>query len=215
MEIIMKEDGVSRWITPDTPPPEHLSGILTALDTKKCSKCGETKPVSEFYRRSDAKHRLKSWCKRCDNANATERSRTPQGKAVSKRSNAKHYASHKGRAVKLTYKASWRAKKKGIEFDIDAGDVERALVNPGRCALTGRAFVFTPPTDTAHHPLAPSLDRIDNTRGYVPGNVQLVTDAVNRAKNELTVPQFIDMCGDVLRHAGYTVIAPKETRVLN
>lgn len=37
-------------------------------ETKTCSACGETKPVSEFYRRGGGKAGYRYRCKPCDNA---------------------------------------------------------------------------------------------------------------------------------------------------
>jgi len=37
---------------------------------KRCSKCGETKPVSDFGRRKASKDGLQIWCKKCTNGYA-------------------------------------------------------------------------------------------------------------------------------------------------
>lgn len=36
------------------------------IQVKKCSKCGDVKPVSEFYRQSAAKDGFRVWCKKCE-----------------------------------------------------------------------------------------------------------------------------------------------------
>lgn len=38
---------------------------------KTCSKCGETKPVTEFYKRGGKRNGLQPHCKACNKANAT------------------------------------------------------------------------------------------------------------------------------------------------
>ncbi len=38
-------------------------------DTKRCSKCGETKSINEFYKNKSRKDGRSAWCKACDNAN--------------------------------------------------------------------------------------------------------------------------------------------------
>lgn len=43
----------------------------------------------------------------------------------------------------------------------------------------------------------PSLDRIDNTRGYTLDNIQLVTWIVNHTRGELTVEEYIQLCKQV------------------
>lgn len=35
------------------------------MDTKQCTKCKQTKALSEFNRRSDYQHRYRSECKKC------------------------------------------------------------------------------------------------------------------------------------------------------
>lgn len=55
----------------------------------------------------------------------------------------------------------------------------------GRCALTGLHLGHR-----FNAPLAVSIDRKDSTQGYVPGNVQLVCQWVNRAKNNMSNEDF-------------------------
>lgn len=40
--------------------------------TKKCSKCGEEKPLSEFYKKKDRKYGVFSWCKKCSKERVKE-----------------------------------------------------------------------------------------------------------------------------------------------
>lgn len=40
--------------------------MTTDIKTKRCSKCGTTKPVTSFSNRSDHPHLYKSWCKACE-----------------------------------------------------------------------------------------------------------------------------------------------------
>jgi len=42
---------------------------------KRCSKCGYQKPLGEFYRSSNAKDGLQSWCKECSKAAGRQNSR--------------------------------------------------------------------------------------------------------------------------------------------
>lgn len=42
---------------------------------KKCKKCKEIKDLDQFYKRSDTKDKLQSWCKKCDNSNRLHRRR--------------------------------------------------------------------------------------------------------------------------------------------
>ena len=50
--------------------------------TKTCLKCGETKNIAEFYRRSASKDGLQYNCKKCHKGVCREWGKTPNGKAV-------------------------------------------------------------------------------------------------------------------------------------
>jgi hypothetical protein len=46
---------------------------------------------------------------------------------------------------------------------------------------------------------APSLDRIDNAKGYVPGNVRIISYKANKAKSDLTDRELIALGDDARR----------------
>lgn len=76
------------------------------------------------------------------------------------------------------------ARQRGIEFTISADQVRDVIEAQGRvCAVTGLAFRLDKPDGLRIKPWAPSLDRINSTRGYEPGNVRVVCAFVNVAMN--------------------------------
>lgn len=84
-------------------------------------------------------------------------------------------------------KRSW-AKSAGVEFDIEDSDFEPVYF----CPLLPRIkFNFSNPRGTADDSM--SLDRIDPTKGYVKGNVQLVSQRANRIKSDATLGEFEEM----------------------
>lgn len=82
----------------------------------------------------------------------------------------------------LFHSAKWRAKKKGLPFDLTLGYLRAEWT--GRCAVTDLPFV----TGETSGPkfFSPSLDRIDPKLGYVIGNVRFVLWAVNALKHDAT-----------------------------
>jgi hypothetical protein len=74
--------------------------------------------------------------------------------------------------------AESRARRRGLEFNLTAEDI----VIPDTCPVlgipmvrqVGRPGVFTN---------SPTLDRIDNSRGYVKGNVWIISGRANSMKN--------------------------------
>lgn len=79
----------------------------------------------------------------------------------------------------------WRAKKRsdksGIEFDIELCDIKIPKV----CPVFGFEFEVGKgkgPTDKS-----PSLDRIDNKKGYIKNNIQVISFKANRMKSDCDV----------------------------
>lgn len=50
-------------------------------------------------------------------------------------------------------------------------------------------------------PLSPSIDRIDNRKGYVEGNCRLVCFIANLGRNDFTDAEFIEVCEAVAEMA--------------
>lgn len=72
----------------------------------------------------------------------------------------------------------------------------------GRCALTGREMTnIRGRGHTGRVDSNVSIDRIDPTQGYVPGNVQLVCAVANRMKTNLSQADFVAMCREVIQIA--------------
>lgn len=54
----------------------HIEKSLQeACDMKRCSKCGETKPLSDFYKDKKASDGHQSWCKHCAHVDNAQRAR--------------------------------------------------------------------------------------------------------------------------------------------
>ena len=76
-----------------------------------------------------------------------------------------------------------RAQERGIEFSIDVEDV----YIPRYCPVLGIPLV---PGKGRHTDSSPSLDRIDPSKGYVPGNVQIISNRANRIKNDASIAEL-------------------------
>lgn len=78
-----------------------------------------------------------------------------------------------------------RAKDKGLPFDLDkhAEDIQRRI-DAGFCELTGYPFDLTPCDVKGVRKFnGPSVDRIDNDKGYTYDNIRIVLSIVNYAMN--------------------------------
>jgi len=100
---------------------------------------------------------------------------------------------------KLNHPEAWmlcqaksRAKRYGFEFNIDITDV----IIPEVCPYFG--FKLEKGTNK-NSDNSPSLDRIDNTKGYIKGNVEVISYLANRLKNNATSEQLVMFANAILR----------------
>lgn len=76
------------------------------------------------------------------------------------------------------------AERRGLPYVLGEADLEHMVARAGgRCEVTGIRFSMRR-FGTPRAPFAPSIDRIDCSLGYAPGNVRLVCQIANLAMNE-------------------------------
>lgn len=95
-----------------------------------------------------------------------------------------------------------RSKAAGLSYDLDQAWIE-AQIRMG-CPLTGRKFTVVGPAVGETHngalsPNAPSIDRIDSSKGYTRDNCRVVVAIANYAKNKFTDADLIALCRDVVK----------------
>jgi hypothetical protein len=93
----------------------------------------------------------------------------------------RRYATPEGRLYKLYHAAKTRAKRKGVRFSIKLEDIQI----PAVCPLLGVPIRLGGPRRDS-----PSLDRINSKKGYVKGNVWIVSQRANKIKNDATLDEF-------------------------
>lgn len=92
---------------------------------------------------------------------------------------------------RLLMTAKQGSKRRNLGFDLELQDI----IIPEYCpylkikldlSYTGRTFS------------SPSIDRIDNSKGYVKGNVHIISDLANKMKNSATIDQLVQFAKGVL-----------------
>jgi len=91
------------------------------------------------------------------------------------------------------------AKAKGLEFNVTIEYLwELFLKQNRRCVFTGEELFFNKTYRTKTLKTA-SLDRIDSSTGYIPGNVQWVHRDVNKLKKNFSDARFVEICKRVAK----------------
>ena len=82
---------------------------------------------------------------------------------------------------------------RNIKFELTIEEIwELFLSQDRKCALSGTSLQF--PKRSKDKSCTASLDRIDSSKGYVPGNVQWVHKDINIMKNKFDNQYFIEIC---------------------
>ena len=142
------------------------------ITKRVCKSCEVLKDLEDFNKNRQNPMGIATLCRICERAKAR--------------------ANYTGRRQKITPErrllgsATYRAKKKGLEFDLTL-DWIKERIDKGFCEVTGMAF------GAAHTPTTPSIDRRDNSKGYTKDNVQITTWMYNMSKGVFTHADVMEM----------------------
>lgn len=138
---------------------------------RPCSKCGDIRPWADFGKLKHGLFGLNPVCNDC------------------RRPISKQQWKHIDPASRLLWSARTRAKQNGITFNIDITDI----VIPKRCPVFG--FKLRKAVNK-YEGTSPSLDRINPRKGYVKGNVRVISWRANQLKNNMTANEAILLAKD-------------------
>lgn len=112
---------------------------------------------------------------------------------------AQHSANYRMRHPErnLLTLAKRRAKAKGIEFAIEEKDIDIPIL----CPILGIPIVkiYTKGKSTGPTPNSPSLDRIDNSKGYIKGNVKVISHKANSMKHTASREDLIKFANWIIK----------------
>ena len=148
--------------------------MITA-DKLTCSVCKQVLPAEHFYVVRNRKNG------KCDSNGITRSCRC-------KDCQIKDYLKLDPRK-KLLYAARKRAKQNGLECTITVEDI----VIPELCPALGiklEARIGAGRQNREDIGGSPSLDRIDNSKGYIPGNVAVISLRANMIKTDATAAEL-------------------------
>lgn len=90
--------------------------------------------------------------------------------------------------------AKKRAKAKGIEFSIKISDI----VIPSVCPILEVPFEYG---TKDNYEYTPSLDRIDNSKGYTKDNILVMSKKANSMKNNASWDEIKRFCANIIRYS--------------
>lgn len=144
------------------------------METKKCTICGIEKPLSDYPRTYHNETSRRSNCKQCENKR-------------------RKHSYDKNPISRLMMNAKARARLRKIEFNLGNDDV----VIPEKCPLLGIKFELGEKDNYAY---SPSIDRKDPSKGYVKGNVWVISCKANMMKTNATTEELIEFSKNILKN---------------
>lgn len=155
---------------------------------RTCSKCRQTKPLTDFVKGHKnpkyAYQAYKSFCKPCYVIHMRDYYKRKPEKYARMRARSKEIM-REDPARQIWLKVRRRARISGMEFTISPSDLEPV---PQTCPALGIPLVYG--AKGANRPDLPSVDRVDNSRGYVPGNVRIISFRANELKSSATLEEL-------------------------
>ena len=87
---------------------------------------------------------------------------------------------------KMHQRAKQRCKKSGLEFNIEVSDI----TIPDKCPALGIEINMNSGKSGAYKN-SPSLDRVDNTKGYTKDNIQVISQCANAMKGAASKEELL------------------------
>lgn len=159
----------------------------------KCSTCGD-EDVSHFYPKNKTK------CKKCQSLWVNQRYHNlPDDMKLQYKKRSGDWQDNNILLYRIRTAKS-RALKSGIDFMIDYDLVSKLWEEQkGLCYYSNLPMKL----QRDNNRFSVSLDRLDSTQGYVPGNVVLCCANINIMKNDLSLPEFKDLINVLFERTNY------------
>lgn len=160
------------------------------IGTKTCNTCNIEKEYCEFWKQKSNKDGLFGECKKCSsqrNVNWIDKNRIYAAKKNNIYTRKRRLHDPK---KALFFGAKYRAKRDGIDFSLNPDD----FTIPEFCPILGIPLKTKSGMVVQRkgnwHDDSPSLERIDNTIGYVKENVVIVSVRANRIKSNASIEEL-------------------------
>lgn len=174
-------------------PPE-----LLGKGYKYCNECKQWLPLSEFgfhSKKGKGRRYINSVCKKCacirtkqspnrketvkfnNEVNAVRREIDLEFKKHLSDIDKKYNHSNRGIIMKMLQRAKTRAALLNKEFNLEPEDI----IIPEYCPILGLKLEVS--STQGGNESSPSLDRIDSSKGYIKGNIQVISRQANIMKN--------------------------------
>ena len=165
-------------------------------EIRKCINCGYEWKV--IVRGDKQLSRVQMFCKECIQTLSNWERRSLVLKKFPNR--RKQYLQEKRDDFVKNYKRQilHRAKERALSKNLEFSLLESDIIIPEVCPILEVPLKIGTRGDYEY---SPSIDRIDNTKGYTKDNIQIISKKANSMKNSATFKELESFCKNILRYS--------------
>lgn len=163
--------------------------IDTLNNIKLCSNCKEIKSLNEFYK--SKKNLTQPYCKSCCKQSSKLSYLTVRkNKEKTSIADRLYWSSYKGYLNR-------KSKGKNLDFTITVSTIKDLLVKQDNKCYWTKLLLNLEINNEKYKYNAPSIDRIDNSKGYTPDNICITLWCINRMKGNMDVTEFVNLLNNI------------------
>lgn len=111
--------------------------------------------------------------------------------------------SYKNHISIMLSNAKKRALKKGLEFNLTKEDI----IIPELCPILNVPFIIG---TKENYDFTPTIDRIDNSKGYIVNNIQIITNKANSMKNSADFKMLMNFANYINKNIDQDIVRTVE-----
>jgi len=192
---------------------ERLEKNKTNLQSEKvCNTCKRLLPIENYSVNNNLKYGRSNRCKECDkkvwSVYKEDNKERINKEYVERYHSDPEFREHRLNTGKKTYNkrkieypekmilqsAKARAKEKNWDFNLDESDI----IFPVYCPILGIELVRGGVGIQTFN--SPSIDRIDSKKGYIKGNVRIISLRANMMKNDASSLELQEFCKNIMKY---------------
>ena len=157
---------------------------INNITHRVCKRCLIEKPLEDFVKEKDMPLGRGRICKICKNKEYRDKRNNNWDYVRVQELVRERIRHNKDRRKRILKHAKDRAKLKNLEFNIILEDIDIPDICP----------ILNIPLDGSDRNHTPSLDRIDNYKGYIKSNIKVISNKANFLKNSASLEDLLNIC---------------------
>lgn len=192
------DECISKMNTEERQKYYHFNRPSYTAENRKCLNCGKEWKVVTNNKRIEVRVRKQLFCNDCCSilSNA-DKKRIMRDKLEGYKE--KEYRDKRESRIRNMQHYLWkRAKQRALKYNLDFNIDESDIIIPKICPILEVPLKWGTKGDYEY---SPSIDRIDNEKGYIKGNIMIISKRANTMKNSATIQELKIFCKNILRYS--------------